>query len=61
MILNNVPGFAPTGGSPVCGTTVDLLYPLGFSLPSVSTTPPYVSRQTFSLNLKAQGVVKEEN
>ena len=61
VILNNVPGNPPTGGSPVCGTTVDLLYPLGFSLPSVSTTPPYVSRQTFALNLRARGLVKEEN
>ena len=63
VILNisTVGGGPPTSGTPVCGTALSLTYPYGFSLPSVSTSPPYISRQTFSLNLKAQAHVVGEN
>jgi hypothetical protein len=40
---------------------VRLVYPFAFSLPSVSTAPPYVSRQSYALNLKAQAQVKGED
>ena len=61
VVLNLSTGGVPTSGTPVCGTAVSLLYPYTFSLPSVSTTAPYISRQTYSLNLKAQALVKGED
>ena len=61
VVLNLDSGGLPTSGSSVCGTSVRLVYPYNFSLPSVSTVAPYVSRQTYALNLKAQAQVKEEN
>ena len=60
VILDDASGGLPAGGSPVCGTSLTLVYPYGFSLPSVSTSPPYVSRQTFALNLHAQAQVRGE-
>ena len=61
VILNNAqPGGAPTGGSPVCGTLVRLVYPYSFSLPVVTATAPYMTRQTYTLSLKAQAQVKDE-
>jgi hypothetical protein len=50
-----------TSGSPICGASVSFIYPYGFSLPSVTTTPPYVSRRTYSFNLPVQALVKGEN
>ena len=61
VILNAPPGGSPTSGTPVCGTSVRLVYPYTFSLPSVSTTPPYITRQTYALNLKAQAQVGGED
>ena len=62
VVLNVVSGGGgPTSGTPVCGTALSLSYPYGFSLPSVSTTAPYISTQTFSLNLQAQAQVVGEN
>jgi hypothetical protein len=61
VILNAPPGGLPTSGSPVCGTSVRLVYPFAFSLPSVSTTAPYITRQSYALNLKAQAQVKGED
>ena len=51
----------PTSGTPVCGTALSMTYPYGFSLPSVSSSPPYISKQTFTLNLKAQAQVVGED
>ena len=61
VILNAPAGGNPTSGSPVCGTSVRLVYPYSFSLPSVSTTAPYISQQPYVLNLKAQAQVKGED
>lgn len=63
VILNEPQGggSVPASGTAVCGTAVSLAYPLTFSLPSMSATPPYVSRQVYALNLKAQAQVKGEN
>jgi Flp pilus assembly protein TadG len=66
VVLNTTSGVSetvgtPTSGTPVCGTSVRLVYPFTFSLPSVSTTPPFISRHTFALNLKAQAQVKGED
>jgi hypothetical protein len=61
VVLNLTSGGLPTSGSPVCGTSVRLVYPYNFSLPSVSAAPPYVTRQTYALNLKAQAQVKGED
>jgi len=63
VILNASTGLGgpPTSGTPVCGTSLSFVYPYGFSLPSVSTTPPFISRQAFALNLNAQVQVKGEN
>ena len=61
VILNNAqPSGATTGGSPVCGTLVRLVYPYSFSLPVVTATAPYMTRQTYTLSLKAQAQVKDE-
>lgn len=48
-------------GARVCGTALSLTYPYGFTLPSVTTSPPYISKQTFALNLKAQAQVVGED
>ena len=61
VVLNLSTGGVATSGTPVCGTSVRLVYPYNFSLPSVSTAPPYVTRQNYALNLKAQAQVKEED
>jgi Flp pilus assembly protein TadG len=61
VILNLTSGGVATSGTPVCGTSVRLVYPYNFSLPSVSTAAPYVTRQNYALNLKAQAQVKGEN
>jgi hypothetical protein len=61
VVLNAPSGGLPTSGTPVCGTSVSLVYPYTFSLPSVSIAPPYISRQTYSLNLRAQAQVKGED
>ncbi len=61
VVLNVSSGGVPTSGTPVCGTSVSLVYPYSFSLPSVSTTPPYISRQSYALNLRAQAQVKGED
>ena len=62
VILNVASGGGgPTSGTKVCGTALSLTYPYGFSLPSVSTTAPYISTQTFSLNLQAQAQVVGED
>ena len=61
VILNLTSGNVATSGTPVCGTAVSMVYPFNFSLPSVSTTAPYVTRQNFALNLKAQAQVKGED
>lgn len=61
VILNVKPGGGPTSGTPVCGTALSMTYPYGFSLPSVSSSPPYISKQTFTLNLKAQAQVVGED
>ncbi len=50
-----------TSDTPVCGASVSFVYPYGFTLPSVSTSPPFVTRQSYALNLKAQVQVKGEN
>ena len=60
-IQRNVVLGTATSGSPVCGASVSFIYPYGFSLPSVTTTPPYVSRRTYSFNLPVQALVKGEN
>ncbi len=44
-------------GNPVneqCGVTVGLQYPLQFSLPTVTSSPPFLTRQPYGLSLKAQ-------
>jgi Flp pilus assembly protein TadG len=61
VVLNLSSGGVPTSGTPVCGTSVRLVYPYSFSLPSLSTAPPYVTRQNYALNLKAQAQVKGED
>jgi Flp pilus assembly protein TadG len=61
VVLNLSSGGVPTSGTPVCGTSVRLVYPYNFSLPSLSTAPPYVTRQNYALNLKAQAQVKGED
>jgi hypothetical protein len=61
VILNLSSGGVATSGVPVCGTSVRLVYPYNFSLPSVSTSAPYLTRQNYALNLKAQAQVKEED
>lgn len=61
VILNLTSGNVATSGTPVCGTAVSMVYPFNFSVPSVSTTAPYVTRQNFALNLKAQAQVKGED
>lgn len=61
VILNKSSAGTPTSGTPVCGTSLSLVYPYSFSLPSVSTSPPYITRQTYALNLKAQVQVKGED
>ena len=63
VILNVVAGTGggPTSGTPVCGTALSLTYPYGFTLPSVSSSPPYISKQTFTFNLKAQAQVVGED
>ena len=60
VILDAASGGAPAGLSPICGTSLTLVYPYGFSLPSVSSTAPFISRQTFALNLHAQAQVRGE-
>ena len=60
VILNKSTNGSPAGGAPVCGTALTLVYPYGFSLPSVSTTAPFISKQTFALNLQAQAQVRGE-
>ena len=61
VVLNLDSGGLPTSGSPVCGTSVRLVYPYNFSLPAVSSSPPYVTRQNYALSLKAQAQVKGED
>jgi Flp pilus assembly protein TadG len=61
VVLNLSSAGVATSGTPVCGTSVRLVYPYNFSLPSVSGTPPYVTRQNYALNLKAQAQVKGED
>lgn len=61
VILNVKSGGGPTSGTPVCGTALSMTYPYGFSLPSVSSSPPYISKQIFTLSLKAQAQVVGEN
>ncbi len=61
VVLNLSTGGVATSGSLVCGTSVRLVYPYNFSLPSVSTAPPYVTRRNYALNLKAQAQVKGED
>jgi Flp pilus assembly protein TadG len=61
VVLNLNAGNVATSGSPVCGTAVSMVYPYNFTLPSVSSTAPYVSQQTYALNLKAQAQVKGED
>jgi TadE-like protein len=48
-------------GSPVCGASVSFVYPYAFSLPSVTTTAPYVSRQTYTFEMPVQAQVQGEN
>jgi len=60
VILNKSSGGLPPGGAAVCGTALTLVYPYGFTLPSVSTTPPYISSQTYAFNLQAQAQVRGE-
>jgi Flp pilus assembly protein TadG len=62
VVLNIAPGGGgPTSGTKVCGTALSLTYPYGFSLPSVSTTAPYISTQAFVFDLHAQAQVVAEN
>jgi Flp pilus assembly protein TadG len=61
IVLNLTSGGVATSGTPVCGTSVRLVYPYNFSLPSVSTAAPYVTRQNYALSLKAQAQVKGED
>jgi len=60
-VQRNVVLGTATSGSPVCGASVSFIYPYGFSLPSVTTTAPYVSRQTFTFKMPVQAQVKGEN
>jgi Flp pilus assembly protein TadG len=60
-VQRNVVLGSAASGTPVCGASVSFVYPYAFSLPAVSASPPYVSRQTYSMNLKAQAQVKGEN
>ena len=60
-VQRNVVLGTATSGSPVCGASVSFIYPYGFSLPSVTTTPPYVSRRTYAFKLPVQARVKGEN
>jgi hypothetical protein len=63
VILNKSSGAGgpPTSGTPVCGTSLSFVYPYGFSLPSVSTSAPFITRQTYAFNMKAQVQVKGED
>jgi Flp pilus assembly protein TadG len=61
VVLNLSTGGVATSGAPVCGTSVRLVYPYNFTLPSVSSAPPYISRRAYALNLKAQAQVKGED
>ncbi len=57
-VILNAPA---ANGAKVCGTSLSLMYPYGFTLPSVTKSPPYISKQTFALNLKAQAQVVGED
>jgi Flp pilus assembly protein TadG len=62
VILNAASGGTlPTSGTAICGTSLSFVYPYTFSIPSVSTSPPFISRQTFSWNLRAQVQVEGED
>ena len=61
VILNEPLGGTPASGMEACGASVALAYPLTFSLPAPMSSPPYVGRQTYVFNLKAQAQVKGEN
>ena len=61
VILNESSAGTPPSGTPECGASVALDYPITFSLPSPMASAPYVTRRVYSLNLKAQAQVKGEN
>ena len=61
VVLNVASGGGTASGTRVCGTALTLTYPYGFSLPSVSKSPPYISRQTYAINMNAQAQVVGED